>query len=63
MATRETLAAADLIPGDILPVRGWHVTGYPYAGVLDRTALPVTTAGGLNMIAYVPSETPYSVIR
>lgn len=61
--TRETLAAADLIPDDLIPARGWKVDWYPHAGVLGRTALPVITAKGAHMTVFVNSETPYSIIR
>jgi hypothetical protein len=62
MATRETVAAADLIPGDVITARGWEVIGYPYAGPLDRTAVPVALSG-LPMTALVDSETPYEIVR
>lgn len=63
MAEYQTLAAADLIPDDVIPVRGYTVTGYPYAGPMGLTALPVETRKGIPMILYVESETPYEVIR
>lgn len=68
MAERETLAAADLIPGDVVTgpagqVRaGSVVTGYPFGGALGRTMLPVER-DGLVITHLVESEMPVSVVR
>lgn len=59
---RERMAYADLIPGDILPVRGYLVVGYPHGGPLGRTWVPVDSKGGYMKIL-VPSEDMVSIIR
>ena len=65
---RETLAAADLIPGDVVvshagPIRaGSEVTGYPYGGPLRQTMLPVLR-DGLAITHLVESETQIEIIR
>ena len=62
-SSRETLAAADLIPGDVILRTGDEVVGYPYAGALGRTMLPVETKRGIAITHLVESETPFEVIR
>lgn len=61
-AQRETLAAADLIPGDVIVRTGEVVTGYPHAGAVGRTALPVDR-NGIAIEHHIDSETPFEVIR
>jgi len=60
---RETVAAADLIPGDLVVRSGAEITGYPYAGVEGRTAVPLRHAKGIDMILHVDSEEPFEVLR
>lgn len=59
---RETLAAADLIPGDVIIRTGQEVIGYPHAGVLGRTALPLEK-DGIQITPHIDSETPFEVLR
>lgn len=61
MAERETVAAADLIPGDVIVPDGDEVTGYPF-GKAGRTAVPVNR-NGLEITHFVDSEKPFEVIR
>jgi hypothetical protein len=61
---RETVAVADLIPGDVVVADGKVVNGYPH-GVkgLPGTLVPFDMHG-LNMgVYYGDSETPISIIR
>ena len=62
MAQRETLAAADLIPGDVIVATGEVVDGYPYGGALGRTMLPVER-DGIAITHLVDSEKQYEVVR
>jgi hypothetical protein len=59
---RETLAAADLIPGDTIIPTGDEVIGYPH-GSLGRTKVKVVTPENIVITYYVDSEKPYKVIR
>lgn len=61
-SNRETLAAADLIPGDVIVRTGEEVVGYPYGHALG-TMVPVLRNGNIDITHLVPSETPFEVIR
>lgn len=41
----ETLAAADLIPGDVIVRTGFEVVGYPHDGYGGKTLLPLDEKG------------------
>lgn len=62
-AERETLAAADLIPGDVIIRTGDAVVGYPYAGPFGKTMVPTETDNGIRMTHLVHSEMPFEVVR
>lgn len=62
--TRETVAVADLIPGDIVISKGWEVNGYPHGGpTLPGTVVPFDFKG-INIGFYYPdSETQVHILR
>lgn len=66
MTERMTVAVADLIPGDIIPVRGYTVEGYPHLShhMGQGTYVEVTTAKGLPLgLFYADSERTVDIIR
>jgi hypothetical protein len=67
MSKRETLAVADLIPGDVVLPEGYPVYGYAY-GQGAYTVVPmgrVSTRTGFLVLdwAYADSEIQVDVIR
>lgn len=61
---RITVAAADLIPGDIVISKGWEVNGYPHGGpTLPGTVVPFDF-DGVNIGFYYPDpESPLNILR